>query len=121
MSRTALNLTRTVAGAALAVTLGAVPARAADDAQVKRGQEVYTAQKCQMCHSIEGKGNKMNPLDGVGSKLSVEDLKAWIVKPAEMTAKTKSTKKPPMPAKYNKLPAADIDAMVAYMHSLKKK
>jgi mono/diheme cytochrome c family protein len=28
-------------------------------------------------------------------------------------------KKPPMPAKYGKLPPADIDALVAYMQSLK--
>ena len=39
--------------------------------------------------------------------------------PTEMTAKTKSTKKPPMPDRYGKLPAADLDALVAYMQSLK--
>ena len=38
-----------------------------------------------------------------------------------MTAKTKSTKKPAMPNRYDKLPAADVDALVAYMQSLKKK
>jgi hypothetical protein len=36
-----------------------------------------------------------------------------------MTAKAKSTKKPPMPGKYASLPAADLDALVAYLHSLK--
>jgi hypothetical protein len=36
-----------------------------------------------------------------------------------MTAKVKSTKKPPMPAKYSGLPAADLDALVAYLQSLK--
>jgi len=90
---------------------------AAQDA--KRGEQVYTAQKCQMCHSIAGKGNKSNPLDGVGAKLSAEDMKRWITHPAEMTAKAKSTKKPPMPAKYGSLPPADLDALVAYLHSLK--
>ena len=94
-------------------------ATAQDADQVKKGQEVYTAQKCSMCHSIAGKGGKQSPLDGVGKKLSADDIKAWIVTPTEMTKKTKSTKKPPMPAKYGKLPAADIDAMVAYMQSLK--
>ena len=44
---------------------------------------------------------------------------AWIVNPAEMTKKTGSTKKPPMPNKWAKLPAADVDALVAYMQSLK--
>jgi hypothetical protein len=36
-----------------------------------------------------------------------------------MTAKTKSTKKPPMPAKYGKLAKEELDALVAYLASLK--
>ena len=89
-----------------------------DDA-VKKGEQVYAAQKCQTCHSIGGKGKKQNPLDGVGKKLSADEIKAWIVTPTEMTKKSGSTKKPPMPNRYSKLPAADIDALVAYMVSLK--
>jgi mono/diheme cytochrome c family protein len=104
---------------AAATALGVASAAHADDAQIKRGQEVYNAQKCQMCHSVAGKGAKMNPLDGVGKKLSAEDIRKWITHPAEMTKQTKSTKKPPMPAKYANLPAADLDALVAYMASLK--
>ena len=42
-----------------------------------------------------------------------------ITKPTEMTAKTKSAKKPPMPAKWGSLPPAELDALVAYMSSLK--
>src|SRR5262245_58767548 len=88
---------------------------AQDAAQIKRGQEVYTAQKCQLCHAVAGKGNKQNPLDGVGKKLSADEIRQWITHPTDMTAKAKSTKKPPMPDKYSKLPAADIDALVAYL------
>jgi mono/diheme cytochrome c family protein len=94
-------------------------ATAQDAAQVKRGEEVYAAQKCSVCHGIAGKGSKANPLDGVGAKLSADDIRAWIVTPTEATAKAKSTKKPPMPAKYGSLPAGDLDALVAYMQSLK--
>ena len=94
-------------------------AGAQDAEQVKKGQEVYAAQKCSMCHAIAGKGSKTSPLDGVGTKLSADDIRSWIVTPTEMAAKAKSTKKPPMPAKYGKLPAADLDALVAYMQSLK--
>jgi mono/diheme cytochrome c family protein len=94
-------------------------ATAQDAAQVKKGREVYTAQKCSVCHAIAGKGNKTNPLDGVGAKLSAADIRAWIATPIEAAAKAKSTKKPPMPVKYGKLPAADLDALVAYMQSLK--
>ena len=90
-----------------------------DEALVKKGQEVYAAQKCSTCHSIAGKGGKQSPLDGVGKKLSADELRAWIVNPVEMTKKTSSTKKPPMPNKWSKLPAADVDALVAYMQSLK--
>ena len=94
----------------------AMPASAQDAA---KGQAVYTAQKCQICHAIAGKGSKSNPLDGVGAKLSADDIKQWITHPTEAAAKAKSTKKPPMPAKYGTLPAADLDALVAYMQSLK--
>ena len=90
-----------------------------DAAAVKRGEAVYNAQKCQVCHSIAGKGGKQSPLDGVGSKLSADEIRQWIVEPIEMAKKVTSTKKPPMPKKYDKLPAGDIDALVAYMQSLK--
>jgi mono/diheme cytochrome c family protein len=98
-------------------TLGIATAAAAQD--VKKGQDVYTAQKCQTCHSVAGKGGKASALDGVGAKLSAEDIKQWITHPKDAATKAKSTKKPPMPAKYASLPAADLDALVAYMQSLK--
>jgi mono/diheme cytochrome c family protein len=108
-----------VAAVTFAAGMATPLAAAQDDAKVKKGQAVYAAQKCSMCHSIAGKGGKQNPLDGVGTKLSADDIKLWITTPKEMTAKTKSTKKPPMPAKYASLPAADLDALVAYLASLK--
>ena len=98
------------------VLVSALPARAQDAA---KGQKVYAAQKCQACHAIAGKGSKANPLDGVGGKLTADDLRQWITNPTEMTAKAQSTKKPPMQNKYSKLPAADIDGLVAYLQSLK--
>ena len=95
-------------------------ARSQDADLVKKGQQVYDAQKCSVCHSIAGKGAKQSPLDGVGSKLSADEIRQWIVEPVEMAKKANSTKKPPMPKKYDKLPAGDLDALVAYMQSLKK-
>ena len=84
-----------------------------------RGEQVYAAQRCQGCHMVGGKGNKSNPLDGVGTRLSAADTKEWIVDPVAAAARHKSTKKPLMPKTYAKLPAADVDALVAYMQSLK--
>ena len=102
----------------LVVSLPAIDAAAQDAGLVKKGQEVYTAQKCAVCHSIGGKGAKTNPLDGVGTKLPPDEIHAWITDPVMMTKKTKSEKKPPMP-KNAKLTPADVDALVAYMQSLK--
>ena len=105
--------------------LGVIAARPAvagstqDAAAVEKGKAVYAAQKCSMCHGIAGVGSKANPLDGVGKKLTAAEIRAWIVTPKEMEKKTNSTKKPPMPDRYSKLPAADLDALVAYMASLK--
>ena len=102
---------------ALTLAVGLAPVAVA--AQAERGKEVYTAQKCQVCHAVGGVGNKQLPLDGVGAKLSADVIKQWIVSPVEAAKAANSDKKPPMPAKYGALPAADIDALVAYMQSLK--
>ena len=88
---------------------------------VEKGKQVYTDQHCSMCHSIDGKGNPKGPLDEVGSKLTADQIRAWITSPAEQAAKAKADRKPPMPAKFAQLPKADIDALVAYLSSLKKK
>ena len=92
----------------------AVPAHA----QADKGAAVYTAQKCGICHSIGGVGNAKGTLDGVGAKLSAEDIRQWIVDAPGMTAKTKAPRKPAMKA-YT-LPKDDLDALVAYLASLKK-
>lgn len=83
------------------------------------GEKVYAAQKCMTCHSVAGKGNKNGPLDEVGSKLSADEIRQWIVDAPAMTTKTKATRKPPM--KSYTLPKGELDSLVAYMQSLKKK
>ena len=103
--------------AAVFAVVAARPALAQGDAA--KGKAVYDAQKCSMCHSVAGAGGKSSALDGVGKKLSADDIRAWIVTPKDMEKKTGSTKKPPMPDRYANLPAADLDALVAYIVSLK--
>jgi mono/diheme cytochrome c family protein len=104
-----------------ALALGAfATGAAAQDAKVEKGAKVYADQKCSLCHSIAGKGNPKGALDDVGSKLTADEIHQWIVDPVKMTAKAKAERKPPMPAKYAALPKDDIDALVAYLSSLKK-
>ena len=87
-----------------------------------KGKEVYAnaAPKCKTCHSIAGVGNAKGSLDAVG-KLSAADIKAWIRTPKEMTAKAKAERKPPMPVYGpDKISDADLDALTAYLSTLKK-
>lgn len=87
-------------------------------ADAKRGEQLYTEQKCGLCHSIGDKGNKKGPLDGVASKYSADELRQWIVDAKGMTTKTKAPRKPEM--KNYALSKDDVDALVAYMQTLKK-
>jgi mono/diheme cytochrome c family protein len=110
---------RVVLVAMAIAVLPAATAAAQDAKAIEKGQQVYTAQKCSVCHSVAGKGNKKGPLDEIGTKLTVDEIREWLVHPVEMSAKTKATRKPPMKP-YDKLPKEDLDALVAYMASLKK-
>jgi len=114
------SLLVTLVGAAFIAT-SAVAVHAQDAAKVAAGQKVYAAQKCSTCHQIKGAGNKAHPLDGVGAKLSEADAKMWLTHTADMEAKL--PKKPAMSMagwmKSKKLSDADVDALTAYMMSLK--
>ena len=112
---------RPVLAVALGMVLVATPsALAQNKAQTDRGAKVYADSKCSVCHSIGGQGNKKGPLDDVVSKLKVDEIRQWIVTPKEMTEKTKAERKPLM-REYPNLPKEDLDALVAYLQTLKKK
>jgi mono/diheme cytochrome c family protein len=103
--------------AIIAVVLGvgmSVSASAQD-----RGAQLFVEQKCSLCHSIAGKGNVKGALDDVGSKLSADEIRAWITDAKAMTAKTKAPRKPEMKAYTLEKP--DVDALVTYLSGLKKK
>jgi mono/diheme cytochrome c family protein len=105
----------------LAVLLATGPvASAQDKARIERGTKVYADQKCSVCHAIGGKGNAKGPLDEVGSTLKAEEIHAWLVNAGEMTKTTTAERKPAMKA-YTNLSKEDVDALVAYMVSLKRK
>lgn len=91
--------------------------------RLAQGMKLFATHKCTQCHSIEGKPPtavaKKGPLDGVGDKLSEDELRQWIVDAVGMAKKTKSTRKPAM-KNYSQLPKEDVDALVAYMRNLKK-
>lgn len=107
-------------GCAIIVTLmTAGVASAQSQAQIDVGQTVFTDQKCAICHSIDGEGNSKGPMDGVGSKLSADEIREWIVDAPAMTATTGADRKPEMKA-FTSLTDEDLDALVAYLQSLKE-
>jgi mono/diheme cytochrome c family protein len=84
------------------------------------GKQVFTDSKCGVCHSIDGQGNKKGPLDSIGAKLSAADIREWITSAPAMATKMKADRKPPMKA-YPDLAKQDLDDLVAYLQTLKKK
>jgi mono/diheme cytochrome c family protein len=113
-----MSLNRAAITVAALATFAAAAPRTAAAQDAVAGAKVFADQKCNLCHSIGGKGNAKGPLDDVGSKLSAADIRAWIEDATGMTAKTNATRKPAM--KSYSLPKSDVDSLVAYLSSLKK-
>jgi len=107
----------TVMSFALVVTL--LPSVSAAQGAAEKGAAVFAAQKCSMCHSLDGKGNPKGPLDGIGSQLKPDEIRQWITTPVEMAAKANATRKPAMKS-FASLPKEDLDALVAFIASKKK-
>jgi mono/diheme cytochrome c family protein len=108
-------LTASLAG----LLMAASPAIAQEKAAIEKGMTVFTAQKCSLCHSVVGKGNPKGPLEDAVTKLPESDIRQWLVNPEEMRAKTGADRKPAMKS-FASLPKGDIDALVAYLTSIKK-
>ena len=109
-------------GSGVVATLLFLAGTAAAQPPAEKGAAVFAAQKCSMCHALAGKGNVKGALDGVGSKLTAEEIRQWIVTPVEMTAKAKAAaaRKPAMKA-FATLPKEDLDALVAFLATKKNK
>jgi mono/diheme cytochrome c family protein len=82
------------------------------DNVLDHGKEVYAVQKCALCHSIAGIGGKKMALDGVGSRLSSEDIKKWIRTPKQMKPAT-------IMKSYPNLPEKDLNDLTAFLMSLR--
>jgi cytochrome c oxidase subunit II len=93
------------------------------DELTRRGQEVFLASTCPMCHAISGTpaGSRIGPdLTHLASRKTIAagtlpntrgNLAGWIVNPQQIKPGTK------MPA--NQLDPADLQALLAYLETLK--
>ena len=86
------------------------------------GRRVYEARKCATCHMIAGKGNVRFSLDGVGARLSRDELRRWLTDTAAMERALPAQPAVRMSewlAMNRKISDADRDALVAYLSTLK--
>jgi cytochrome c oxidase subunit 2 len=99
------------------------PAPEPVDAKRMRGRELFVSGTCMMCHTIHGTtagGRKAPDLTHVASRLTLaagtlantpQHLAAWILEPQKL--------KPGAHMPANPLPGEDLDALVAYLETLR--
>ena len=83
------------------------------------GRSVFDQQKCTSCHSIAGQGNPRYPLDGVGGRLSSEQLIYWITGTGPATNKL-SAMILRRKARYEQMPSAEMNSLIEYLSTLQK-
>lgn len=83
------------------------------------GRAVYLAERCPLCHAIAGEGNPRYPLDGVGDRLDARAMRDWILAtgPAATLLPMRASV---MKEEYRSLRPDELDALVAYMQTLRK-
>jgi mono/diheme cytochrome c family protein len=87
-------------------------------AVVARGRKLFAEQGCTTCHSAGGSGNPRSALDQVGARWDAAELRGWITGSgvaADLLAPAIVQRK----QRYTSLPAADLDALVAYLTTLR--
>ncbi len=103
----------------VALSLSNPAAQTLDPASVREGQRIYDAEKCSACHQVAGRGNKRFPLDGVGTRLPAADIRRWFTHTVEMEARLPTQPAIKLSAKKFTFTPAELDALVAYLRSLK--
>lgn len=96
-----------VLGVALALACNAVPARE------PTGAELAGRLGCCACHALHGRGGKLAPpLDGIGSRLSRQDLQVMLTYPRRLHPGAR------MPS-YAYLPPAAREALADFLQTRK--
>ena len=105
--------------AALCAPTGAQAPAAPDPVRVEAGRKVYEREKCTTCHQIAGRGNSRFPLDGVGRKLTSDQLRRWMTDTAKMEDALPRLPVVRMSATKYRLSTRDLDDLVLYLGTLR--
>lgn len=95
-------------------TAGTEPTAAVN---VERGRAVYEANSCARCHQVAGKGSPRSPLDGVGGRLSRDELQQWVTGD-DAVADDLSQRALVAKRAYRALSEDDLTALLDYLASL---
>lgn len=101
-----------VASAPPAAPAVAAPSRPAPADEA--GARVFREQGCASCHALGGAGNPRHALDGVGARLSREELRAWTTGTG-VTAEKLSPMVLRRKQRYQELPDAELSALLDYL------
>lgn len=98
---------------------GTVPPAATSptsEVRLAAGRAAFERLNCMNCHSVAGKGNPANPLDGVGARLDAQGLRDWTLGQGSAAEKLSAG------VKGRKTAAADdpeLPALLDYLASLR--
>jgi cytochrome c553 len=99
-------------------TLVPMASPTSDPALVARGRTVFEERACTRCHAAEGRGNPRLPLDGVGSRRTATELRAFVtgagVAREQLTRSALRAKE-----EFANLPSTELDALTAYLTALR--
>lgn len=90
----------------------------ADATLLAQGRQVYDQNDCAACHAVAGTGSPRSPLDGVGSALAPAQIREWVIG-GDSVAEDLSPRALRAKQAYRSLPPEQLDALVAYLSSLK--
>jgi cytochrome c2 len=99
---------------ALPAGLAAAGASGAASSDPVKGEKIYAAQKCSLCHKIGAAGGKMGPdLSAVGTRRDAAWMEKYLQNPKLVDPKNK------MP--FAKVKGQDLADLIAYLETLGKK
>jgi mono/diheme cytochrome c family protein len=81
-----------------------------------RGRTVYQANGCARCHQLAGEGSPRSPLDGVGGRLSRDELRQWVTAD-DAVADELSKRAWEAKVAYRAMPAEELEALLDYLAS----